>query len=83
MAEPVPFPPPGFDDLSSEEKHEYVQALQERIGAGSDDESVPEWHWQVIEERLAAHRAHPERVVPWDEAEEAIRSRLRERAAAR
>jgi hypothetical protein len=44
----------------------------------ADEEPVPDWHWQVIEERLAASRVHPERVVTWEEVEEVIRTRLRE-----
>jgi hypothetical protein len=27
MAKPVPLPPPGFDDLSVDEKIDYVQSL--------------------------------------------------------
>ena len=47
------------------------------------EELVPDWHWQVIEDRLAAHREHPERVVAWEEAGDAIRTKLRERIEGR
>jgi hypothetical protein len=33
MAKPVPLPPPGFDDLSVEEKIDYLQSLWNRIAA--------------------------------------------------
>ena len=83
MARPLPFPPPGFDDLSAEEKIDYLQALWDRIAEAPDDVSVPDWHLEIVEQRLAAHRDHPERVVTWEEAEADILSRLRRRAAAR
>lgn len=31
MTQPVPNPPPGFDDLTTEEKVEYVSALWDRV----------------------------------------------------
>ncbi len=37
MAQTVPIPPPGFDDLSVEEKLDYVQSLWERIAAKPDE----------------------------------------------
>ena len=33
MANPVPLPPPGFDDLSVDEKIDYLQSLWDRIAA--------------------------------------------------
>jgi hypothetical protein len=33
MAKPVPLPPPGFDDLSVDEKIDYLQSLWDRIAA--------------------------------------------------
>ena len=83
MARPLPFPPPGFDDLSADEKIEYVQDLWDRIAAEPDDVPAPDWHMQLVEERLAAHRAHPEQVVNWEEAEAEILSKLRGRSATR
>jgi putative addiction module component (TIGR02574 family) len=67
MTSALPIPPPGFDDLSVEEKLDYVQSLWDRIAAHPDDVAVPEWHEHVIEERLEAHRANPERARPKDE----------------
>jgi len=83
MARSLPFPPPGFDDLSADEKIDYVQNLWDRIAAEPDDLPIPDWHLQIVEERLAAHRTHPEQVVSWEEAEKEILSELRNRTAAR
>ena len=41
MANPVPLPPPGFDDLSVEEKIDYLQSLWERIAASPETIPVP------------------------------------------
>jgi hypothetical protein len=36
MAQPLPMPPPGFDELPVEEKIDYVQALWDRIAANAE-----------------------------------------------
>lgn len=66
MARPPPLPPPGFDDLSVEEKLDYVQSLWDRLSAPPAEIPVPDWHRKVLQERLAAHRADPGAVVPSD-----------------
>ena len=35
MPKPVPLPPPGFDELSVEEKIDYLQSLWDRIASDS------------------------------------------------
>lgn len=67
MVRTLPFPPPGFDDLSLDEKIVYVQALWNRIEASREDEPVPDWHLEILRERLAEHRAHPEAVISLEE----------------
>jgi putative addiction module component (TIGR02574 family) len=49
-------PPPGFDELSPDEKLEYIQALWDHFSEHPADVPVPDWHRQVVAERLAAHR---------------------------
>ena len=70
----VPNPPAGFDDLSPAEKVAYLQALWDRVAENPDSISIPDWHRQVIEQRLAAGN-QPTRA--WDEIREELRSRLR------
>ncbi|HEV2854714.1 MAG TPA: addiction module protein [Thermoanaerobaculia bacterium] len=79
MSRPLPLPPPGFDDLSVEEKLDYVQSLWDRIVAHPDEVPVPDWHWGIIEDRLAAHRADPGAASPWDEVREELLDELRSR----
>jgi putative addiction module component (TIGR02574 family) len=73
----LPLPPPGFDELSVEEQLDYVQSLWDRIVAHPDEISVPDWHRPVIEERLAAHRAHPKDARPWDEVRTEVVEKLK------
>jgi putative addiction module component (TIGR02574 family) len=79
MARTLPLPPPGFDDLSEDEKLVYVQALWNRIEASREDEPIPDWHLEIVRERLAEHRAHPEAVLPWEEVRDELLRELRER----
>jgi putative addiction module component (TIGR02574 family) len=64
MPQALPLPPPGFDDLSVEEKLDYVQSLWDHIATRPEELPVPDWHQRVIEERLEAHRIDPD-VTRW------------------
>ena len=72
MSRVLPIPPPGFDDLPVEEKLDYVQSLWDRIVIHPEELPVPDWHRQIVEERLAAHRADPEAARPWDEVRQEV-----------
>jgi putative addiction module component (TIGR02574 family) len=52
MSNPVPLPPPGFDELSVDEKIDYLQSLWDRIAATPETVPVPNWHREVLDERL-------------------------------
>jgi len=80
MTVSVPLPPPGFDDLSPEEKLEYVQLLWERIAAQPEDLPVPEWHRKVLEERLKDYHSASDAGRSWQEVKDSIEVRLRERS---
>jgi putative addiction module component (TIGR02574 family) len=57
MSQALPLPPPGFDALSVDEQIDYVQSLWDHIAARPEDVPVPDWHREVLAERLAAHEA--------------------------
>lgn len=76
MAQPA-LPPPGFDELSADEKLEYVQALWESVSERPEDVPVPDWHRRVVAERLAAHRGGEASARPWSEVREDLLTRLR------
>ena len=77
MKQTVPNPPPGFDDLTVDQKLDYIQSLWDRIAAEPDTVPVPDWHVEIIEERLSWNQSGTGR--PWDEVRDQIRTRLRER----
>lgn len=63
----LPIPPPGFDDLNVDDQIEYVQALWDRIAAKEDVVPVPDWHRDILDERLADLEANPDAGRPWEE----------------
>jgi len=75
MSEPLPTPPPGFDNLTVAEQIEYVQALWDRIAASPDQVPVPDWHLRLIEERRAQDSDASPR--PWPEVRQDIEAQLR------
>lgn len=77
MAKAVPNPPPGFDELSVEEKIEYVEFLWTRIAATPEQVPVPDWHRRVLDERLEAYRSDPGQGKSWEQVREEVRRRLR------
>jgi putative addiction module component (TIGR02574 family) len=76
MAQPTP-PPPGFDELSSDEKLEYIQALWDDFSEHPEEVPIPDWHRQVVAERLAAHRRGEITSRPWSDIREELLARLR------
>jgi putative addiction module component (TIGR02574 family) len=70
-------PPPGFDDLEIGEQIDYVQALWDRIAAKDDRVPVPDWHREVLDERLADLEANPEASRPWEDVKADLLKRIR------
>ncbi len=50
-------PPPGFDEMSTNDQLDYVAALWARMLAVKETLPVPDWHRQVVAERVAEYRA--------------------------
>jgi len=80
MNRALPIPPPGFDELSIDEKVRYVEALWDRIAAAPEEVRVPDWHRQLVSERLAEYRSDPRAGRPWREVRDEL---LRELAGGR
>ena len=76
MAPKIPNPPPGFDDLTVDEKLDYIQSLWDRIAADPDTVPVPDWHLEVIDERSRAKHGAGR---SWDELRQELRVKLRQR----
>lgn len=65
MVSALPMPPPGFEDLSTDEKVQYVQGLWDHIAADPANVQVPAWHRRIVEDRVAEYRANPDEGEPW------------------
>ena len=76
MATNLSLPPPGFDDLSLEDQIDYIQSLWDRIAAKPDQVPIPDWHRQVIRQRMADPEASPSEGGPWEEVREEIRKKI-------
>jgi len=79
MSTSVPLPPPGFDELPIDERVEYVQTLWDRIAAKPVDLPVPDWHLDVVRERLAEYQRSPKKGRPWAAVRDELLSKLRPR----
>jgi putative addiction module component (TIGR02574 family) len=77
MSNSVPLPPLGFDDLSIDEQIEYVQSLWDRIAATPERVPVPEWHREILDERLKDDDANPGAGENWDVVRDRLRDKLR------
>ena len=76
MAQALHVPPPGFDELPIEEKVRYLEALWDRIAAAPEDVRVPDWHRQLVSERLAEYRTNPSAGRPWREVRDELLGEL-------
>jgi putative addiction module component (TIGR02574 family) len=77
MAVPV-MPPPGFDNLSPDEKLDYIHALWARFTADPEEVPIPEWHHEVIGERLAAAERGEGSARPWEAVRQDLLAKLRD-----
>ena len=78
MSKPIPSPPPGFDDLSVEERIDFVQSLWDRIAATPEQVPIPDWHRRIILERLDSYRTNPTAGRPWADVRTEIEAKLRD-----
>ena len=79
MSSSVPLRPPGFDELSVDEQIAYVESLWDRIAATPGQVPVPEWHREVLAERLKDDEANPDAGATWDVVRERLLDNLRRR----
>ena len=52
MSTRIRFPPPGFDDLSTDEKIHYLALLWDRISTRPATFDILQWHREVLAERV-------------------------------
>jgi hypothetical protein len=56
----------GLDKLSDDEKRFVASALIDTLDPPMPDDEIPEWHWEIIHERLAEANANPGQGIPLD-----------------
>lgn len=78
MPNPIPSLPPGFDELSVDERIDFVQSLWDRIAATPEQVPVPDWHRRVIRERLESYRTSSDAGRPWVDVRTEIEANLRD-----
>jgi putative addiction module component (TIGR02574 family) len=77
MSQALPIPPPGFEALSVDEQIDYVQSLWDHIAARPEDVPVPDWHREILAERLASYRANEDPGRGWEEVEKDLTADLK------
>lgn len=77
MSHKVPFPPPGFDELSIEEQVEYAGALWDHVTSDPDRVPTPEWHKKILEERLARNGSNPSEWISWEDFEKKLEEEIK------
>jgi len=76
MPKAVPLPPAGFDDLSVDEKIDYLQSLWDRITASPESIPVPDWHREILDERLKDLEADSDAGDTWEAVQERLRKKI-------
>ena len=79
MSEQLPVPPPGFDALSVPEQIDYVQSLWDHIAARPERVPVPDWHREILEQRLESYRSGASEGRAWKDFEKELRIDLDKR----
>lgn len=72
MSSPLPFPPPGFDQLSREDQLDYIEGLLNYVRSGARYVEVPDGHREILEKQLAYYRENGFEGTPWEEFEQEL-----------
>ena len=59
--------------LTVEQRLELIGELWDGIPDTPDALPIPEWHQEVLRQRLAAADADPKAAIPWEEVERQLR----------
>jgi hypothetical protein len=70
-------PPPGFDELSTDAKVDYVNLLWERVFVHDNPQS-PDWHRDLVRAELQAQQDAPDATEDWTAARQGILDRIRQ-----
>ncbi|WP_044206168.1 addiction module protein [Coleofasciculus chthonoplastes] len=73
--------PPGFEQLSKEQQIDYVQQLWDLIIAVPEQIPVPEWHLEIVRDRVSSQDATQKNT--WNEVKQRLMSKYNERKSLR
>ena len=76
MSEPARALPPGFEGLSIDERIEYIQSLWDQVSADPTGVPIPEWHQEVLHQRIRDQRDNPDTGEPWSTVRERLERKL-------
>ena len=76
VTKPIALPPPGFDELSAEEKLEYLGDLWRHVVASGDLQITDEQR-RLLRERWARHEANPDTARSWSDVRAELESKYR------
>ena len=76
MSSKAPFPPPGFDELSADEQADYASELWDRVLVREDEISVPDWHMEIVRERMARYERDGMQGISLEEFEKKVNEGL-------
>lgn len=79
MSSKVPFPPPGFDDLTADEQADYASELWDRVTEREREINVPDWHMEIVRERMARYERDGMQGISWEELEKELLEQLTKR----
>lgn len=68
MASKLPIPQPDSYDLSPEECQKMFDGISLRSARGK----IPDWHIEILEERIDRYRKTGMKVTPWEEFEKEL-----------
>lgn len=67
----------SLDSLSTDQKLILMERLWEDLSQRPGDLPAPEWHGDILAERMASAREGHTEFVDWNEAKERLRDRLK------
>jgi putative addiction module component (TIGR02574 family) len=69
MPQELPF---NFTNLTVPQKLDLIGRLWDSIPDSPGPSDIPEWHREIVEQRLAEADANPDAVVPWEQVWERL-----------
>ncbi|HLP90924.1 MAG TPA: addiction module protein [Nostocaceae cyanobacterium] len=68
--------PAGFEQLSKEQQIDYVQQLWDLILTVPNQTPVPDWHIDIINERIASQNTA--NLISWTDVKQKLQNKYRE-----